>query len=283
MARAAATLHVSAAAVSLGVSQLEQALGCELFLRRPQRPLALTGAGRELLPRASALMSDAEQVEEDAGQRSNNFSGLIRVGCFDTLAPILVPKLLAAASDRYPALEVDVIEGQSEVLQDQLLDGASDLAVLYGLEVRSGLRTEMLWTMRPYAVVPGDHRLAGNDTVRLADLIDEPMIMLDAPPSRMHVLTTLASLGLTPRIARITHNFETMRSLVGRGYGWGILVQRPTVDKSYEGLTVRSIPIDEAVEPAPVVAATVARSSAPRRTNAVIALLHELDPSPGVL
>lgn len=280
MAGAAATLHVSAAAVSLGINQLERALECELFLRRPQRPLALTGAGRELLPRATAVVSDAEQIEQEAGQRSGSFSGTIRVGCFDTLAPMLVPQLLVAAAERYPGMVVDVTEGQSDVLQAQLHDGVTDLAILYGLELSPGLHTELMWTMSPYVVLPGDHRLASQPSVRLADLAGEPMIMLDAPPSRMHMLTALAGVGITPTIGRVTHNFETLRSLVGRGYGWGLLVQHPAVDRSYEGLPIHSVPIAEPIEPAPVVAATIASSASPRRTQAVIALLRELDPSP---
>jgi DNA-binding transcriptional LysR family regulator len=280
MARAASTLHVSAAAVSLGVRQLERVLGCDLFLRRPQRPLALTSAGRELLPKAAALVSDAEQIEQDAGQRSDIFAGSIRVGCFDTVAPMLVPQLLSAIQDRYPALDVDVAEGRSDILQEQLLDGVTDVAVLYGLDLLPGLRTELLWEMNPYVVLPANHRFARRRSVRLADLADEPMIMLDAPPSRMHGLTLFASLGLSPTITRVTHNFETLRSLVGRGYGWGLLVQRPTVDQSYEGLPLCAVAIADPIDPAPVVAATVARSSLSRRTNAVIALLHELDPSP---
>lgn len=277
MARAAAALYVSAAAVSLGINQLERALECELFLRRPQRPLALTGAGRELLPKAAALVSDAEQIEQETGQRPGNFSGTIRVGCFDTLAPMLVPQLLDAAAERFPSLYVDVTEGQSSMLQNQLLDGITDVAVLYGLDVSPNLHTELLWTMRPYVVLPGDHRLARQSSVRLAELADEPMIMLDAPPSRMHMLTALAGLGITPTVARVTHNFETLRSLVGRGYGWGLLVQHPRIDRSYEGLEICSVNIAEPIEPAPVVAATVASSAAPRRTLALVALLRELD------
>lgn len=280
MARAAAALHVSAAAVSLGINQLEKSLGCDLFLRRPQRPLALTGAGRELLPRAAAVVSDAEQIEHDAGQRSGTFSGTIRIGCFDTLAPMLVPQLLSAVAAVHPAVVVDVTEGQSDVLQEQLLDGLTDVAVLYGLELAPGLRTELLWTMRPYVVLPGDHRLAGEPSVRLADLGEEPMIVLDAPPSRLHMLTVLAGVGVSPAIGRITHNFETLRSLVGRGYGWGLLVQHPAVDRSYEGRPIRSIPIADAIEPAPVVAATVASAASSRRTQTIIALMRDLDPSP---
>ncbi len=282
MARAASGLHVSAAAVSLGVRQLERVLGCDLFLRRPQRPLTLTSAGRELLPKAVALVADAEQIEQDVGQRSDVFAGSIRVGCFDTVAPMLVPQLLSAIADRYPELDVDVAEGRTDVLQEQLLDGVTDVAVLYGLDLLPGLRTDLLWEVNPYVVLPADHRLARRPSIHLSELVEEPMIMLDAPPSRMHGLTLLGSLGLEPTITRVTHNFETLRSLVGRGYGWGLLVQRPMVDQSYEGLHLCAVAIADPIEPAPIVAATVARSTLSRRTAAVIDLLHELSPSPEV-
>ena len=95
------------------------------------------------------------------------------------------------------------------------------------------------------------------------------------------MLTALAGVGITPTIGRITHNFETLRSLVGRGYGWGLLVQHPAIDRSYEGMPICSVAIADAIDPAPVVAATVASSATSRRTQAVIALLRELDPSPG--
>jgi DNA-binding transcriptional LysR family regulator len=279
MARAAASLHVSPAAVSLGIGQLERVLECDLFLRRPQRPLALTGAGRELLPRAAAIVSDAEHLEQVAGQRTGSFTGTIRVGCFDTLAPVLVPQLLMAAAERFPDLAVDVAEGPSDILQEQLLDGGTDVAVLYGLEIAGALRTELLWSMPPYVVLPADHRLANRAAVHLADLAAEPMIMLDAPPSKVHMLTALAGVGISPVIGRVTRNFETLRSLVGRGYGWGLLVQHPAVDRSYEGMPIRSVAIADQIEPAPVVAATVAGSASPRRTQACIEMLRQLAPA----
>ena len=156
------------------------------------------------------------------------------------------------------------------MLQEQLLDGGTDVAVLYGLEIGGALRSELLWSMPPYVVLPATHRLA--------DLAGEPMIMLDAPPSKVHMLTALAGVGIAPTIGRVTRNFETLRSLVGRGYGWGLLVQHPAVDRSYEGMPIRSVAIADPIEPAPVVAATVAGSASPHRTLACIELLRGLAP-----
>ena len=262
--------------MSLGVSQLERTLDCDLFVRRPHQPLTLTTAGRELLGRAATIVADAAEMEQTATQRTGALTGKVHVGCFDTLAPFLVPQLLAVAAERYPQLEVDVTEGQSDRLQDALADGSTDFAILYGLDVRPSLQTETIWVMRPYVLLAADHRLADEPAIRLADLADETMIMLDSPPSRSHVLTALESAGVAPRRQRVTHNFETLRSLVARGHGWGVLVQHPEVDVSYEGLPLRRTDIADPVDPAPVVVATISNTTLSRRTLACIELVRGL-------
>ena len=276
MARAASLLHVSAAAVSLGISQLERTLECDLFLRRPHQPLALTNAGRELLARAATIVAEAEEMEQSATQRSGTPVGTVHVGCFDTLAPFLVPKLLAVAGELYPELVVDVTEGQSLRLQEALMDGTVDVAILYGLDVQPTVRTETIWTVRPYVLLAGDHRLAGEESISLAQLADEPMVLLDSPPSRNHVLAALEVAGVTPRRQRVTHNFETLRSLVAREYGWGVLVQHPEVDASYEGRSLRRVQISDPVEPAPVVVATMMNATLSRRTLACMDVIRGL-------
>ena len=72
---------------------------------------------------------------------------------------------------------------------------------------------------------------------------------------------------MDPPVERVTHNFETLRSCVARGHGWGILVQHPALNASYEGLPLATVGIADPVDPAPVVAAFVAgaRRSRPGR------------------
>jgi DNA-binding transcriptional LysR family regulator len=79
--------------------------------------------------------------------------------------------------------------------------------------------------------------------VQLADLAEEPMIMLDVPPASRHTLLLFERAGISPRVAQRTSDYELTRTLVARGFGYSILIQRPAVDRSYEGLplTVREI------------------------------------------
>jgi DNA-binding transcriptional LysR family regulator len=270
MAQAATTLHVSPAAVSLGIGELERTLGAQLFLRVRHQPLTLTPAGTELLADASMVVARVEDFEARAVDRVASPSGTLHIGCFATLAPLHLPRLVSAMSEQHPAIRLEATEGSLETLQADILDGTSELALMYGIDLRPGIDADHVAAARPYVVLPHDHRLAGRAPVHLADLADDPMVLLDAPPSRHHALSVLSSLGVTPTIERITRNFETLRSFVARGHGWGFLVQRPCVDSSYEGLPIVCVPIADDIEPVPIVIATAAGNRRSGRAAACI-------------
>lgn len=275
MAAAAEALHVSPAAVSLGIAELERGVGAEVFIRIRHRPLALTATGRHLLGPAVEVVGAADAFVAAVADESGAVGGTVRIGCFESLAPIVAPRVLRAAGDRHSDLVIEIIEGGSAELQSAVLEGRCDLALLYGLEIDDSLHIEELWSQRPYVIVPADHRLAGHRQVALRELADEPMILLDAPPSRFHSLGLLDRLGIDPTVARTVRSFETVRSLVAGGFGWAILVQRPASDVTVDGRRVVTIDIVDSVAAAPVVAVRVPTSNPSARVQACVELLAE--------
>jgi DNA-binding transcriptional LysR family regulator len=276
MAGAAAVLHVSPAAVSLGIAELERMLDTQLFRRVRHQPLVLTESGADLLTDASAVLSRVDELEARALARTGSMSGTVHMGCFTTLAPTYLPRLVSVMADTHPEVRLEATEGALDLLQTDVLNGTLELALLYGVDVRPGLATEQVGELRPYVVLPADHRFAKRRKVHLADLADEPMILLDAPPSRQHATSVLASVGVTPTIERVTHNFETLRSFVARGHGWGFLVQRPCDDTSYEGLPLAAVTIADHIEPVAIVVATAAGARLSRRAQACIDLCRSV-------
>ena len=268
MAAAAATLHVSPAAVSLGLAELERTLGRQLFLRVRHQPLALTSTGRELLAGATSLVADAEDLQARVDDPAAALSGTLYIGCFTTLAPFVVPGLVAALATTHPALRLDAAEGAADEVQRAVLDGRTELAVLYGIDLHPGLGSTVLSRVRPYVVVAAGHRLARRRRVHLRELADDPIILLASPPSQHHARSVLQAAGVEPPVARTTHSFETLRALVGRGLGWGVLVQRPASSRSYEGLPLATLEIADDVEPAPIVAAGARGARRSRRAEA---------------
>ncbi|MBS1844505.1 MAG: LysR family transcriptional regulator [Actinobacteria bacterium] len=264
MTGGAGNLGVSQSAISLGVSQLEGALGTQLFVRRSSRGLALTEAGARFLPAARDLLAHAEDVAASGTAEGSEVVGRLAVGCFRTAAPFLLPGLLESFRGRFPSIELDFFEGPMPEIDRALRDGRCELALVYDLDIPSDIELEPLYEAIPYALVGADHRLAAADEVDLADLAAEDMMLLDVPPSAEYLLSVFSAAGLEPVIRHRTSSYELVRSLVGRGLGYALLISRPPGDLSYEGRPITALRLSG--DP-PSIRVCIARLSSVRPTR----------------
>jgi DNA-binding transcriptional LysR family regulator len=274
MTAAAGRLHVSQSAVSLAIAELERQVGVQLVLRRKAKGLTLTAAGRRLLPEARALLARSDEVRADLLEVGRTPAGRLTIGCFTTIAPFLLPGLLEEFQAAYPEVVPDFVEGSQVVVQELLLEGRCELAILYDIDIQPGISRETLYATRPHVLLPSDHPLARRKTVRLADLADHDMIMLDVPPSYRYFSQVLATAGITPKIRHRTVSFEMVRSLVARGVGYSLLVQRPAVNVSYEGWPLVTRPIRDRLDPMPVVLGRPTDARLTRRAKVFAEFCH---------
>lgn len=138
MTRAAQRLHVSQSAVSLAVAELERELGVQLLLRRRARGLTPTAAGRRVLADARVLLRRADELRAGARDLGATLRGRLVVGCFATLAPLVLPGLLDGFAAAHPDVDLDFVEGSLVDLQAMLLDGRCELALLYDMDIEPG-------------------------------------------------------------------------------------------------------------------------------------------------
>jgi DNA-binding transcriptional LysR family regulator len=274
MSAAAERVHISQSAISVGIAELERRLGVCLLLRRKARGLTLTEAGRLLLPRARALLAGSEELQEGMREMGQQLAGRLMVGCFTTIAPLVLPRLLEGFQTAHPGVSVDFAEGSLGELQHLLFEGRCELALMYDVDIRPGIDREVLYAARPHVLLPAGHRLAGRERIRLADLAGEPMVMLDLPPSMRYFSAVLAGAGVEPVIRHRTSSFEMVRSLVARGVGFSLLIQRPAAEVSYEGRPLVTIPIADDLDPLPVVLAWPADAVPTRRAAAFAEHCH---------
>jgi DNA-binding transcriptional LysR family regulator len=270
MTAAARQLTVSQSAVSAAVAYLERVLGLQLFVRHHAKGLSLTRSGARFLGEAQALLAHADELAGAARGLGGAMAGDLAVGCFTSLAPFYLPKLLADFAARYPGVQVSVTEGQAEALQRALLDGSCEVALLYDLGLADDLETELLTAAPPYALVAANHRLASVSGVHLADLAEEPMVLLNWPLSREYFQSLMRRAGVQPRISHTTSSYETVRALVAAGQGFSVLNQRPATETTYDGGRVIALPLLDRLPPLPVVLAFV-RGTRPTRRAAAFA------------
>ena len=107
--------------------------------------------------------------------------------------------------------------------------------------------------------------------IRLTELTDEPMVLLDLPDSRDYFESMLVNAGVTPNIRYRSASYETVRGLVARGHGFSILNQLPAHGETYDGGTVSAVAIRDEVPGLPIVLARLQSVRATARVLAVAA------------
>ena len=258
-ARAAESLNVSQPSISKAIADLEARWGEALFVRLHARGLALTAAGAARHREAHALLARARALE---GPRAAALEGLLRVGCLSTLAPRWLPGMLARFRQAHPAIEVQLHEGDTEALIRQLERGALDIALLYDLGLaRPGVTLEPVAQLAPHALLPRCHRLAEAARLGLAELAQEPLVLINLPHSRDYFLSLFRDAGVTPTIAYESSSLEMVRALVANGLGVSLLTTQPLHDRSPDGRRLAYRPLRDPVTPQVVALAYPASES----------------------
>ncbi len=127
--RAADICAVSQPALSVQIKDLEETLGTPLFERRPKQ-VELTAFGRDFAPRVRAILQSVEELDDMARAAREGFLGRLRLGIIPTIAPYLLPNLIAELSEVYPDLDVHIRETLTERLIEELSAGQIDAAIV---------------------------------------------------------------------------------------------------------------------------------------------------------
>ncbi|MDI9933206.1 LysR family transcriptional regulator [Rhodococcus sp. IEGM 1354] len=235
---AASALHVTPTAVASAMTDLERVLRTQLMVRRKAHGITLTPTGAYLRERARTLVHSADELELAAASGGSELAGPLVLGCYATIAPTAIPPVMEWITATHPKVDLTVITGSQGELPQQLLDGSLDLAIGYDIALPPGLESVLLYRTPAYVLLPDGHPLTAHQVVPLEALARESQILLDLPPAAEHTLLLFERAGITPRITQRTYDFELTRSLVARGFGFAILIQRPAIDNTYEGLPV---------------------------------------------
>ena len=247
IALASEKMHVSSPSISAAIGQLEADFGLQLFVRKHAKGLALTGAGRQLLAKAVHILTEAEDLNQLAGEISGVVQGEMSLGCLLTFAQILVPQLRRSFEDRFDLVRIRQVEANQQQIFNGLRSGDLDIALTYDLAIPDDLQFVPLVRMPPYVLLPEVHPLADLTSVTVAQLVDYPMVLLDLPLSSEYFLSFFHVAGVKPLIAERTRDMDVMRGLVANGYGYSIANVRPTSAAAPDGRKLRFVPLETTV------------------------------------
>lgn len=217
---AAAVLGVPQPTLSRAVARVEAELGVRVFERVPDG-VRVTPAGALAVSAARELGARYTQLTDDLATMLDPDSGVVRLAFLDSMAGLLVPRLLRDFHRVAPRVRLVLRQEPSLEITTDLASGAADLAISTR---HDGLGWAPLLEEREVLVVPAGHRLSGRKRVAISELADEEMVAV--PPGfgyRQLVDDLLLSAGVSPAISFESQDLATIEGLVAAGLGVAIV------------------------------------------------------------
>ena len=288
---AATALSLSQPAVSQHLAQLEASTGLMLFLRDRGR-LVATDQALTLYTEVAHAFEGFERVFNLAQTIRSDTGGHLRIACPFSFSDGLMPRLIARFTERHPKVRFSLELGGYPAIVGMVAARAVDLGIAKGPITHPGVLTRPLTKSLAVCALPRGHRLARRERLAIAEIADEPLIMLGRHKPWRHEVDQIFRLrGRRPNIRVETHSVAAACSFVAAGVGVTIVPRTLGALFADRGIVLRDIDIRiehdfQIVLPSALAPSTIVEQFAATITEAVCALQaaepaerHELEPA----
>ena len=221
--KAAEKLCIAQPPLSRQIRDLEEELGTQLFIRKA-RGLTLTESGERFLLYASRIQQLADQSFEDIKEMNEGLIGTLYLATIEGQAPSLFAKWIAEFKKKYPLVQDELWNGNSDDVVKRIQSGLSDIAVITSPYDEEGLDGRIIYREPWVAMIPAKHPLAKNpgDTVALNDLAPYELIIPSRQSRKQEIENWFKPFNTEPKIfCRIAHMLNAYE-LTANGVGIAI-------------------------------------------------------------
>lgn len=230
--RAAEKLHVAQSAVSRQIANLEEELGVKLFTREGRR-VKLTPIGINFLHRVERAMDELDKALEEVNEYLDPEVDEIRIGFPHSLATYSLPTAISTFRKKHPSIRFQLRQGITSSLIKDVIKGELDIALVTPVPTNHPeVHCHILFTEEMKAILPQNHPLAENKSIRLIQLEKEPFIIFRTGFTlRTIVMDACAQAGFKPKIAFEGEETSTIRGMVATGLGVSLLPEVALVER----------------------------------------------------
>ena len=228
--RAAEMLSLSQPTLSLAVKKLEEELGVRLFYSFNKRQ-ELTDEGRTLLESARQLLEDYQRTVEQVQTSRNSRSGTFTLGLSPLFGACFFGDLIPQFNQEYPNIRIIMIEDGANKIDEQIAGGQVDIAVTLKTERLATFANCHFTTQRNVALLHRSHPLAGEASVTVAQLREDPFAIFNQDfILHQQIMSACHSAGFRPKIALLSSQWDFMVEMVAKNHAVSIL-PKPVLDK----------------------------------------------------
>lgn len=242
--RAAEECNISQSALSTALSEMEKRLGFQIF-ERDNRKVLVTPLGQQVLDRARSIELQMEDLQKLADSQSTPLSTPLSVGVIPTIGPYLLPRVLPGLQDRYPQLQLHIVEDQTAEVLEQLRRGALDAAIIALPYECEDLLTFPFWQENLLWIIHSEDENACVERATVDDLARTRLMLLkDGHCLTEHALAACKLEDVS------THSFSatslsTMIQLVAGRIGSTLVPELALEQLVLENSQLTSIPLEE--------------------------------------
>jgi LysR family transcriptional regulator, hydrogen peroxide-inducible genes activator len=278
--RAAEACFVSQPTLSVAIKKLEDELNVQIF-ERSASELTITALGQTIIHQAQKVLDEAQVVRRLAQHGQDPLSGPVRLGTIYTIAPYLLPKLIARARQVLPQMPLYLQENFTTKLLELLKQGDIDAAIVADTFPQSGLEVLPLYEEGFMVAVPQGHPWQTLSIIQHDELQSQKTLLLgEGHCFRDQVLDICPDMQKNQKYGEISSfegsSLETIRQMVAGGIGISIMPITSIADDANSHSLIRYIPF---ANPIPKRRVVLAWRKSYARTKAMHALADAIKSS----
>jgi len=252
--RAAQALHITQAALSRRIKNLEAFLGVKL-VERTTRSVALTAIGRDFVPQARRLLGDLEATLVDIRETGKALRGDVTIACVPTVGVQFLPAIVKRYAARHPENRIRILDHSSSEVAAVVLRREAEFGIHMQAETQPGLASVPLLEDRFVLVCRDDHPLAARRRLTWRQLQPYPLILGGHEGGhRPYLDAVLQAHGVSLRAFYEVQRSSTAVGMVAKGVAAAVV---PGLAVQQQGdPRLRAIPLTDPVVSRPLVLVT---------------------------
>jgi len=215
---AAEQLHLTPAALSSLIKELESQLGVRL-LDRNTRKVALSGVGEQFFPLAERVLQDLDDAVLSITNLKEMRRGIVRIAAPEVISCTLLPRAMAAFRGRYPQVELRFLDITIEDVVTRTARGDVDIGIAPGLVDAPGIRRKPFMRAPLMLAVSQNDPLAQRQSVTWNDVAQRRFVIFFRNLAEWGPSGGGPAVSMFPRDITFVRRINTALSMVQAGFG----------------------------------------------------------------
>lgn len=210
---AAQKCFVTQPTLSMQVQKLEETLNVKIFDRAKQ-PVIPTEIGAQIIQQARLVLQESQKIKEIISNQQQEIVGEIKVGIIPTVAPYLLPKVIAAMMEKYPELKLLIWEYTTEEIIHHLKTGVLDCGILATPLGDQAIEELPLYYENFVTYISKNSKLYKKKAIDADDLEDENIWLLNEGHCMRSQVLNICRTTKHTRLQGLTYNTGSVETLI---------------------------------------------------------------------